>query len=129
MKATSSETRNVTLLAVAAVLVVIAGCSVGPDYHQPAALKSEPVSGAFTVPAGTNNQTAEWKIAQPQAHLPRGAWWEIFNDSELNRLEATAATENQSLAAAIARLEESWADLGIAKADFFPQFSLTPNLN
>ncbi len=122
-------TRNLTWLTVTAVLVVIAGCSVGPNYHQPAALKSEPVSGAFTVPAGTNNNTAEWKIAQPQAHLPRGAWWEIFNESELNRLQAIAATENQSLAAAIARLEEARADLGIARADFFPQFSVTPNLN
>jgi len=123
-------TRNAAWLAVAVVLLVVAGCSVGPNYHQPAALKSEPVSEAFTVPSGgTNNNNTEWKVAQPQAQLPRGAWWEIFNDSELNRLETLAATENQSLAAAVARLEESRAQLGIAKADFYPQLSVDPNLS
>ena len=124
------EKRKTAWLAIATVLVVIAGCSVGPDYHRPAALKSEPVSGAFTVPSpDTNNSTVEWKAAEPQAHLPRGAWWEIFNEPELNHLESMAATENQSLAAAMARLEESRAELGIARADFFPQVAISPNLS
>ena len=110
-----------------AVLAIIAGCSVGPDYRRPTALKSEPVSGAFTVPAGTNN-FGEWKTAEPSAHLPRGAWWEIFGDTDLSRLETLAAKQNQNLAAAAARLEQSRADLGIARADFYPQFSADPEV-
>jgi multidrug efflux system outer membrane protein len=120
-----SELRTAAGLALCATLAVIAGCSVGPDYKRPAALKSEPVSAAFTVPAATNN-TAEWKPAEPAAHLPRGTWWQIFGESELNRLETLAATENQDLAAAVARLAESRANLGVAKADFYPQFSASP---
>jgi outer membrane protein, multidrug efflux system len=117
---------SITALACIA-LAIIAGCSVGPDYRRPAALKTEPVPEAFTVPTGTNN-FGEWKTAEPSANLPRGAWWEIFGDTELSRLETLAASGNQSLAAAAARLEQSRADLGIAKSDFYPQFSAEPEV-
>jgi len=106
-------------------LSIIAGCSVGPDYRRPAALKSEPMPSAFTVPTDTNN-VGEWKTAEPSANVPRGAWWEIFGDGELSRLETVAATGNQSLAAAAARLEQSRADLGVARSDYYPQFSADP---
>jgi outer membrane protein, multidrug efflux system len=112
---------------VCTVLATIAGCSVGPDYHRPAALKSEPVPSAFTVSTSTNN-FGEWKMAEPSAHLPRGAWWQVFGDTELERLESLAGTENQNLAAAAARLEQSRAELGISKADFYPQLSANPEL-
>ena len=110
-----------------AALAIIAGCSVGPDYHRPSALKSEPVPDAFTTQT-TNNNFGEWKTAEPSAHLPRGAWWQIFDDTELDRLETVAASGNQNLAAAAARLEESRAQLGISKADFYPQISSDPEL-
>jgi multidrug efflux system outer membrane protein len=111
----------------AGLLLAIAGCSVGPDYKRPAALKSEPLPAAFSVTDSTNN-VGEWKAAEPSAHLPRGAWWQIFDNAELNRLEALAATENQDLAAAVARLEESRAELGIARADFYPQIGANPEV-
>jgi multidrug efflux system outer membrane protein len=79
---------------------------------------------AFSSPAPTN---AEWKTATPSAHLPRGAWWEIFGDPELNRLESMAATNNQQLAAAVANIEEARAQLGVSKAGYFPQLSLAPS--
>jgi outer membrane protein, multidrug efflux system len=106
-------------------LGVIAGCSVGPDYKRPAALKSEPLPAAFSVPSTTNN-VGEWKTAEPAADLPRGTWWQIFDQPELNRLETVASAENQDLAAAAARLERSRAELGIARSDFYPQLSATP---
>jgi multidrug efflux system outer membrane protein len=90
-------------------------------------LKSEPVPLAFTEPEGTNN-FGEWKTAEPAADFPRGTWWEIFNDAELSRLETQASSGNQSLAAAAARLEESRAELGIARSDFYPQVAAEPGL-
>jgi multidrug efflux system outer membrane protein len=108
-----------------AALTIIAGCSVGPDYRRPNALKSEPVPQTFSVPSDTNNY-GEWKTAEPSANQPRGTWWEVFGDIGLSRLETFAGAGNQNLAAAAARLEQSRADLGIARSDYYPQFSADP---
>ena len=114
-----------SMLIVGAALVVIAGCSVGPDYHRPTALKSQPLPTAFSTQTSTN--LGEWKTAQPSANLPRGAWWSIFGEPELDRLEKLAGTENQDLAAAAARLEEARAQLRIARSAFYPQISAAPS--
>jgi len=118
--------KSLSILAIACgALAVIASCSVGPDYRRPAALKSEPVPSTFTEPTDTNT-FGEWKTAEPSANLPHGAWWEVFGDTDLSRLETMAVSGNQSLAAAAARLEQSRADLGIARSDFFPQIDADP---
>src|ERR1017187_10585507 len=91
---------------IAAGLTAVAGCSVGPDYHRPAALPSQPLPAAFNGVEPTTNLPA-WKVTQPSAHLPRGAWWKIFDDAELNRLENLAATNNQDLDRKSTRLNSS----------------------
>ncbi len=78
---------TITLLALAASL---AGCAVGPDYHRPAPTPNQPLAGTFS--DDSTNQVV-WKIAEPSANLPRGEWWQIFNDAELNRLETLASDE------------------------------------
>ncbi len=65
----------------------------------------------------------EWKIAVPQAHAPKGNWWEIFGDQELNRLEAEAAEANQDLEAAYARFNQARAVADVARSGFFPRLS------
>jgi NodT family efflux transporter outer membrane factor (OMF) lipoprotein len=109
-------------------LIAIAGCSVGPDYRRPAALKTQPIPNAFSDVSSTNSPS-QWKVAEPSAHLPHGEWWRIFDDAELNRLEAIAATENQDLVAATARLAEARAQLGVARSAFFPQIVATPSFS
>src|SRR5271155_3945685 len=83
----------------------LVGCAVGPNYHRPAALQNQPLPKTFSDGNPTNETV--WKIAEPSAHLPRGEWWQLFSDSELNRLETLALTNNQNLAAAAARFEQS----------------------
>src|SRR5215471_12258490 len=74
------------------------GCKVGPDYHRPAALGTNSMPAQYLETAGTNN--TDWKLASPSAHLPRGAWWEVFGDTELNQLETLNSANNPELAAA-----------------------------
>ncbi len=116
-------------ISVFALAAGIAGCAVGPDYHRPGALPVQPLPEKFidTNSAATNQGT--WKIAEPSAQLPRGNWWEVFNDTELNRLETLALTNNQNLAATVARFEQSRALAKGAQADYYPQLTLggTPN--
>jgi multidrug efflux system outer membrane protein len=107
----------------------LAGCAVGPDYKRPAALPDQPLPKKFSGDGSADTNQGIWKIAEPSANLPRGEWWRGFNDSELNRLETLALTNNQNLAATVARFEQSRALLTGARANFYPQLTLggTPN--
>jgi NodT family efflux transporter outer membrane factor (OMF) lipoprotein len=108
---------RITLLAA----LMAAGCAVGPEYHRPAALKSQPLPTAFT----TNGVV--WKPAAPGASLPRGSWWTAFEDPELNRLENLAADQNQTLAGSVAALAQARALVTEARSQYFPQISATPS--
>jgi len=99
------------------LLLLLAGCAVVPDYKRPAAI--EPL------PATYDGATNEWKLATPAAHAPKGAWWEIFDDAELNRLEQQAATANQTLQAAVARFAQARAAADVAQAGLFPRIGVS----
>jgi multidrug efflux system outer membrane protein len=97
---------------VSLALALLAGCAVGPNYERPAAVTTMPA-----VYAGATNQ---WKIASHQAHFPKGQWWEVFGDAELNRLETQAAEANQELKAAVARFAQARAMADVARSGLFP---------
>jgi multidrug efflux system outer membrane protein len=94
----------------------LGGCKLGPDYIRPEATR---------IPAAYAGATNGWKVAEPQAHLPKGNWWEIFGDPELNRLEAEAAAANQQVKAAFARFEEARAIIDVTRAGLFPNIALS----
>src|SRR2546425_2911638 len=104
-------------------LVLVAGCAVGPDYKRPE---------ATTIPASYTGATASyagatngWKVAEPQAQIPKGNWWEIFGDAELNELESQASAANQQLKIAVARFAEARALMDVTRAGLFPNISLS----
>ena len=107
------------------VALLLAGCAVGPHYQRPAVLGTNAMPASFAGATATN--AGVWQPAQPSAHLPRGAWWEMFGDAELNRLEGLATTNNQQLAAAFANIQQARALVSVARADFFPQISADPS--
>jgi multidrug efflux system outer membrane protein len=98
---------------------------VGPDYVRPSPLAETAVPSAFSEAAPTN--TVSWQAAAPSAHLPRGSWWRLFADADLNRIEDLAAAGNQDLAAATARFEKARAQVNVTRADLFPQVELDPS--
>ncbi|MEI9960713.1 MAG: HlyD family efflux transporter periplasmic adaptor subunit [Limisphaerales bacterium] len=107
-------------------MVSFVGCAIGPNYHRPAPLPTESAPKTFS--DGSTNQVI-WKIAEPSAHVPRGEWWQLFGDAELNRLQSLALTNNQNLVAAAAQLEQARALVAAARSEFFPQITAggTPN--
>src|SRR5208282_4864740 len=119
--------KSVVFINVMALAIGLTGCAVGPDYHRPTALQNHPVPKTFS-DGNPTNQTI-WKIAEPSANVPRGEWWQLFNDSELDRLETLALTNNQNLVAAAARFEQARALVAAARSEFFPQLTAggTPN--
>jgi NodT family efflux transporter outer membrane factor (OMF) lipoprotein len=65
-----------------------------------------------------------WKIAGPRDGLPRGSWWEILADPQLNALEARVSISNQNLAAAEAQYRNARALVREARAAYFPTVTL-----
>jgi len=96
----------------ALVAILLGGCMVGPKYTKPSA----PVTPAYKEMDG-------WKTAQPSDHLPRGQWWTVFGDAELNVLEEQIAAANQNLRIAEARLREARALVRFNRAALFPTIS------
>jgi NodT family efflux transporter outer membrane factor (OMF) lipoprotein len=93
-----------------AVPAVLGGCSLAPHYQRP----------AMPAPPPAYKETAGWKIAAPADAVPRGQWWQMFHDQDLDALEAEVSTANQSLKAALARLEQARAQTRVARAAWFP---------
>ena len=93
------------LIMLTSVMLLVAGCAIGPDYKQPE-MASPP---AWLV---------DQKIAQDMANT---AWWEQFNDPVLNDLIRTALQENRDLRTATARVEEFYGRYGATRANLFPQ--------
>jgi NodT family efflux transporter outer membrane factor (OMF) lipoprotein len=88
----------------------LAGCApvVGPDFIRPAAV----VSPQFKEIAG-------WKIATPREREPKGEWWTIFNDPELNRLESAVAISNQTVISFEATYREGLALINETRAGLY----------
>lgn len=91
----------------------LSGCAVGPAYVKP----------TVEVPANWQLESP-WRTARPADAQAKGAWWERFNDADLNALAQKAMQANQTLAAAQARLEQSRALVAVSAASMFPQLSL-----
>jgi outer membrane protein, multidrug efflux system len=94
------------------------GCAVGPKYQRPA-VQAPPAWKA----------EGPWREAAPKDAVPKGAWWEIFHDEELNGYEQQLLAANQSLAAARSRLEQARSLARVASAGLFPTASVDPNIS
>ena len=64
----------------------------------------------------TYKTEAPWRAADPKDSIPKGAWWEIYNDAELNAYEQQLLKANQSLAAANDRLSQARSLARVASA-------------
>ncbi len=105
--------------------VALAGCSMAPEYTTPevaapSAYKEQPAAGTSAPDAGSE----QWKPAEPRDGEPRGAWWTRFGDPVLNEYEERAASANQDLAAALARLEGSRALVRVARSAQMPRVEI-----
>jgi outer membrane protein, multidrug efflux system len=70
---------------------------------------------------------APWRDAAPQDSLPKGKWWTIFGDDELNRYEDQALAANQTLKSAIARLSEARASARVTRSGLYPELDVNPS--
>ncbi|MHA6909992.1 efflux transporter outer membrane subunit [Ralstonia pseudosolanacearum] len=113
-----------TPLALAAALF-LAACSLAPAYEKPdvgtpAAFKEAAQGAQYAeVPLAAGEQ-GKWKTAEPSMPAD-GAWWKLFNDATLDRLEAQAGEASPTLAAAAARVSQARAIVQSNRAALFPE--------
>lgn len=90
------------------LVVLLSGCAVGSKYQQP-----------------TINIASQWYAAVPHDAKSAGLvdWWQGFNDSTLMQLQASAETNNPTLAQAVARIDAARAHVGVSKAGIYPLVS------
>ena len=104
--------RSFPSLALTALL--LAGCAIGPDYKRPPVA----VPGAFR-----GQSPDDVPPATEATSLGDLQWWEVFQDPELRGLIGRALASNFDLRLAVGRVLEARAQVGIARADQFPQVS------
>ena len=91
---------HLPLACLACLLLTITACTIGPQYQRPEVR----VPTAYKeLPPASFKAADGWKAAQPNDEAPRGKWWEVFQDPELNALEEQVDISNQTLAVAEAQ--------------------------
>ena len=117
------------LSAILTVLLLTAGCTVGPNYKRP----------SVDVPGGYRGAAPSEQLAQPSGQANKDQskpstqaatsslgdekWWEVFQDKQLQELIRTAIQNNYDVNIAAARIVKAQAQLGITRADQLPTIS------
>ncbi len=103
------------LFAPAIVLVFSSGCTVGPKYQR------------ASVPTPANWETPQpWRPSDPKDTVPKGEWWKVFHEDQLEALEAKALDANQTLKSAVARYAQARALTSQAISALYPQMNVAP---
>jgi len=117
--------RSLVLIAVLAISLLLAGCSVGPRYLRP------PVQTALAykeLPQPTASESDTWQTAKPDDGSAREKWWKAFNDSQLDELEDKASVSNQQISAAADNFLAARALVRQARSQYFPTLTTGPSV-
>jgi multidrug efflux system outer membrane protein len=104
---------NKFLTFVALIGLAVTGCTMAPNYHQPA----PPVAQTWPQPTGQNNSS------QPTNAVADIGWRDFFQDAHLQQLIGLALTNNRDLRVAVLNVEVSQAQYRIQRSNLFPQIN------
>lgn len=121
MRSSETDSSNKLVLVfprvmLAAVCISLGACTVGPNYKH----VSAPVPAKWDL-------EQPWGESAPKDAIPKGQWWSVFRDPDLDALEEEALSANQSIKISVARLEQARAAAAIQVATIFPALSAAPN--
>jgi NodT family efflux transporter outer membrane factor (OMF) lipoprotein len=94
--------------------------TIGPPYQRPAA------AAPATLKEMAGND--EWKMATPSDGLPKGRWWEIFGDPQLNALEELVSVDNENIKQAEAQFRQARAVVAANHANYYPSIGVAPSI-
>lgn len=94
------------VLRASCLVACLAGCTVGPNYHQP------------DIPLGKG-----WSEHGTNGLVDQHEWWQQLHDATLNRLVSTALAGNPDWQAARSRIQQARAERDAVQANLMPQLS------
>lgn len=105
---------DLTLWGGAALALLLGACSLTPPLESP----QIPTAVAY-------KEIGPWTQAQPADRLPRDHWWMLYDNAELNELQARLIAGNPTLAAALANYAAARALKDQARAGLYPSLGLS----
>lgn len=90
-------------------LLLLSGCTVGPDYQRP----------TMTMPLHYK-EARGWRQAAPQDSVGKGEWWAVYRDPQLDSLLRQVSISNQNVANYTALYRQAQALAAGSRADLFP---------
>lgn len=119
--------RTIPLATALFPLALLSGCKpVGPNYSRPAyqapAVYKETGASTVLVPP-PNPPGGAWQPAAPSDPNARAKWWEVFGDSQLNKLEEQISPGNLTLTQALDNYLAARDRVTAARSALFPTLS------
>jgi len=93
-------------------LIVLAGCTVGPDFRLPEVPEPESLAALAVIDQGTREMTDM---------TPATEWWKSFGDPRLDELIVQALNNNQQLEVAKERIHQARAARRVSSSLLVPQ--------
>src|SRR3954452_21059274 len=112
-----TETSFMKRLIVLSSLMLIAGCMVGPDYHQPKTNMPDGWVGTTSQP--TTQPTTRTSITTSEPTELR-EWWKTFHDATLDSLITRAIESNLDLQQAELRIRQARAARAVTAGGLWP---------
>ncbi|MGE8351639.1 MAG: efflux transporter outer membrane subunit [Pseudomonas protegens] len=106
--------RGARALSLGLCVLLLSACAIGPDYQRPQV--AEPVH---------YKEAQGWRQANPSDALARGAWWELYGDTQLNGLIEKLNSANQTVAQSEAQYRQAQALVRSSRGAFFPSVDLS----
>jgi NodT family efflux transporter outer membrane factor (OMF) lipoprotein len=110
---------------IAACLLFLQGCVVGPKYVAPVTQAPPAFKEAVPQPQQSSDGTT-WIPATPQDAIVKGNWWEIYHEPELNALEEKLNVSNQNIVQSFQNFMAARAQVRQARASYYPTVTVGP---
>ena len=107
-----------------AMLVLLAGCRVGPNYHRPDAATAPAFKETAPPP---DLPGGGWKQVAPNDSALRADWWAMYQDPQLDKLEQQVAVSNQTLKASYEQYLQARAAVQYYRSQLFPTLQVGPS--
>jgi NodT family efflux transporter outer membrane factor (OMF) lipoprotein len=118
----SDAMKRILPLIAGSAMLLLAGCMVGPKYTRPAAVTAPTFKEAPADQSG-------WRPGQPNDAALRSNWWQMYQDPQLNALEAQVNGANQTLKISEANFRSARAAIGLARSKEAPTVGTGVNLS